>query len=356
VVVVESFVSCDVQCGYIEQISPDCAAAAAAGAVNALLAVPADSPATQSQHAALQAYAAMFQQSKQAAVGKISKALAREADAEAAIEHLLLLSAANSCEWRSLSSASLRKQLVAAAADSAHAPAKAWDKASFAHKLSCCSPWSDMIITCMKTIVKADAAIAKLTADRASTSAIGNIKLSLCTRAAAAAAGLSVQASTLFSKKPCSFSRHVMLSDDSEAIMQEQWEVLKKAVEQPDSVLLFHLRNHYALIAGHRTLLLPCGQVLQQILCSRKGQRPKHWIDFRCSWMEGDVPRWSVRDTLLKWVGYKIIMMKRARAGFVDKDATSISAIAGVFSTWRARHGSRAEYSPTPNKNTAFVY
>ncbi len=349
--------ACHVMSGYIEQLSPDCAAAAAAGAVNALLAVSADSPTTQSQHAALQAYAAMFQQSKQAAVGKISKALARDTDAAAAIEHLLQLSAANSCEWRSLSSASLRKQLVAAAAaDSADAPAKAWDKASFAHKLSCSSPWSDMMVASVKTIVKADAAIAKLTAERASTSAIGNIKLSLCARAAAAAAGLSVQASTMFSKKPCSFSRHIMLSDDSEAVMQEQWEALKNAVQQPDTVLLFHLRNHYALIAGHRTLRLPCGRVLQQILCSRKGQRPKHWIDFRCSWMEGEVPRWSVRDTLLKWIGYKIIMMKRARAGFVDKDATSISAIAGVFSTWRAHHGLLAEYSPTPKQNTAFVY
>ena len=349
--------SSDVLSGYIEQISPDCAAAAAAGAVNVLLAVSADSPATQSQHAALQAYAAMFQASKHAAVGKISKALAKETDAEAAIEQLLLMSAANCSEWRSLSSPSLRKQLVAAAvADTAPAPPKAWDKASFAAKLSACSPWSDMIVTSMKAVVKADAAIAKLAAERPSTSAIGNIKLSLCARAAAAAAGLSAQASTLFSKKPCSFSRHVMLPDDSEDIMQVQWEVLKNAVQQPDTVLLFHLRNHYALVAGHRTLRLPCGQLLQQILCSRKGQRPKHWIDFRCSWTEGDVARWSVRDTLLKWVGYKIIMIKRARAGFVDKDATSICAIASVFSTWRERHGPRAEYDPTPNKNTAFVY
>ncbi len=41
-----------------------------------------------------------------------------------------------------------------------------------------------------------------------------------------------------------------MTAGDDEAAMQEQWAALAHAVQQKDTVLLFHLRNHYAMIAG----------------------------------------------------------------------------------------------------------
>ena len=37
---------------------------------------------------------------------------------------------------------------------------------------------------------------------------------------------------------------------DGEDALQEQWGALVAAVQQKDTVLLFHLRNHYAVIAG----------------------------------------------------------------------------------------------------------
>ena len=349
--VLESFVSSEVQAGYVEQISPDCAAAAAAGAINALLSIPADSPQTQSQHAALKAYASMFQTAKDAAVARFTKALSKEANAEAILEHVLLLSRTFCTAWSALSAAALRKQLLHALQPHEQQQGAARDCAAFSQKLTCATPWSDLVVAGLKTIVKADAAIAKLMAERPSTAPISNKKLSLCVRGAAAAAGFAVQASTFFSKNPCSSSRYLVSPADSEETMQEQWESLRLAVMQPNTVLLFHLRNHYALIAGYRTLRLPCGAVLQQLLCSRKGQRPKHWIDWRCSWMEGDVPRWSVRDTLLKWIGYKIIMVKRARAGFVDKDTASIAAVADAFASWRAENGAAAEFRGVDGDN-----
>ncbi len=64
-----------------------------------------------------------------------------------------------------------------------------------------------------------------------------------------------------------------------------------------NEVLLFHLKNHYALIFAAREWVDDrSGQCVRQVLTARKGQRPSAWVDFS-----------EVREVMLGWDGYKII-------------------------------------------------
>ena len=47
------------------------------------------------------------------------------------------------------------------------------------------------------------------------------------------------------------------------------------------SALIFHLKNHYALIYALREWTSD-GKRVRQLLCARKGQRPSAWVD----WLE----------------------------------------------------------------------
>lgn len=70
-------------------------------------------------------------------------------------------------------------------------------------------------------------------------------------------------------------------------------------------MLLFHLKNHYALIFALREWVEEAsGRVVRQLLTARKGQRPVAWVDFS-----------EARDTMLMWEGYKIMAVSsRVRA------------------------------------------
>jgi hypothetical protein len=109
----------------------------------------------------------------------------------------------------------------------------------------------------------------------------------------------------------------------------------RAAFNHPHTVILFHLKNHYALVFALRewTTATPhphahpvaeagpesasattastdgtpaqevkgegvagTGCVRRQILTARKGQRPTAWMDFE-----------EVRETMLLWAGYKMI-------------------------------------------------
>jgi hypothetical protein len=68
---------------------------------------------------------------------------------------------------------------------------------------------------------------------------------------------------------------------------------------RPNHVLLFHLKNHYALIFAFREWFhAEEKKYCRQILTARKGQRPTAWIDFA-----------EVRETLLSWEGYKMMLI-----------------------------------------------
>lgn len=65
-------------------------------------------------------------------------------------------------------------------------------------------------------------------------------------------------------------------------------------------MLLFHLKNHYALIFALREWVTEGGEHVRQVLTARKGQRPSAWIDFA-----------EMRSTLIGWAGYKLLTVER---------------------------------------------
>ena len=65
-------------------------------------------------------------------------------------------------------------------------------------------------------------------------------------------------------------------------------------------MLIFHLTNHYAIVFALREWVEPGGALVRQLLTARRGQRPTVWID----WSE-------VRETILKWDGYKLLSVER---------------------------------------------
>lgn len=81
-------------------------------------------------------------------------------------------------------------------------------------------------------------------------------------------------------------------------------EHLKNAFSKPQSVLLFHLTNHYALVYAWREWqedLADEGiRTRRQILTARKGQRPTAWLDLE-----------EVRQIILGWSGYHILQIQR---------------------------------------------
>jgi len=110
--------------------------------------------------------------------------------------------------------------------------------------------------------------------------------------------------------------------DDAVAI-EQQWNVLKVAFGKPHTVLLFHLKNHYALIFAWREWqeeaqgaeLAP--RYRRQILTARKGQRPTVWLDFE-----------EAREIMLGWTGYHILQLHRVvldAAAFGGPTAPSVS-------------------------------
>eukprot|EP00438_Fugacium_kawagutii_P024316 Skav231061 [mRNA] locus=scaffold768:63107:65394:+ [translate_table: standard] len=70
---------------------------------------------------------------------------------------------------------------------------------------------------------------------------------------------------------------------DAETDIHRQWCCLKNTFSMPNTVLLFHLTNHYALVFAWREWQEEEEDRVylhRQILTSRRGQRPSAWIDF----------------------------------------------------------------------------
>jgi hypothetical protein len=74
---------------------------------------------------------------------------------------------------------------------------------------------------------------------------------------------------------------------------------VRTAFSRPKQVLLFHLKNHYALIFALREWYDTETKVYhREILTARKGQRPSAWINFN-----------EARETMIGWEGYKIALI-----------------------------------------------
>merc|ERR1711924_333529 len=90
--------------------------------------------------------------------------------------------------------------------------------------------------------------------------------------------------------------------EDSSAAVEQQWSALKQAFSRPETVLLFHLTNHYALVFAWREWQeTEDGPLHRQILTARKGQRPTAWIDFD-----------EARSIMLGWSGYQMLEIRRS--------------------------------------------
>jgi len=90
---------------------------------------------------------------------------------------------------------------------------------------------------------------------------------------------------------------------DKASTIGKQWIQFREAFGRQDAALLFHLTNHYALIYAVREWTNTDGTAVRQILTTRRGQRPTVWMD----WAE-------VRDIVIKWAGYKVIIVERGSA------------------------------------------
>ena len=84
-----------------------------------------------------------------------------------------------------------------------------------------------------------------------------------------------------------------------------QWNYVRSVFDTPGNCVIFHLKNHYALVCAMRQYTIrdeknrKCVKLVRELLTARKGQRPRHWI----SW--GDA-----HTTLTSWVGYKILAVE----------------------------------------------
>ena len=62
---------------------------------------------------------------------------------------------------------------------------------------------------------------------------------------------------------------------DSEEAVGEQWRSLQGQFGLPNVVLIYHLTNHYALVYALREWVEPgSGELVRQVLTTRRGQRP----------------------------------------------------------------------------------
>lgn len=96
-------------------------------------------------------------------------------------------------------------------------------------------------------------------------------------------------------------------SEDSVTQRAAAWRSMWEAFSRDRSVLIYHLKNHYALVFAMREWQQEEEEELgddesvgrrqhREILTARKGQRPSAWV----AWEE-------VYSTLCSWSGYKVI-------------------------------------------------
>ena len=183
-------------------------------------------------------------------------------------------------------------------------------------------------------IMKKVAGLRKLEAAKPSTACIGNwgILSGITQLLELTNIGSSCVTAKLFMGKGipgprCKVQVPLSRKDDS-LQLTAQWNSLRSAFADPNQVLLFHLKNHYALIFAVREWTVTVEEfrsdggndvdgdsspsdkptrkkemsvrVVRQIYTARRGQRPAVWIDFE-----------EARNTMLGWEGYKIMSLAR---------------------------------------------
>lgn len=93
--------------------------------------------------------------------------------------------------------------------------------------------------------------------------------------------------------------RRSVSSKDSQSKIGEQWNLLFAALNDENTVLIFHLSNHFAPLYAARSYYdAESAEWSREVLTARKGQKPKSWLAFS-----------EVRSQLLKWGGHAIMAL-----------------------------------------------
>eukprot|EP00605_Chrysophyceae_sp_TOSAG23-4_P001902 GSChrysophyteH1.ASY1.ANO1.2100.1 assembled CDS len=157
-------------------------------------------------------------------------------------------------------------------------------------------------------LLKSISGLKKLCAERPSTAPIGNWGILQVVRRmseeASPSLGSEVNCKLFMGKKTVGKSKLAVACSrkDTDDDIEHQWSTIRSAFGRPDTVLLFHLKNHYALIYALREWTdAESGVKVRQLLTARKGQRPTAWIDFS-----------EARETVMSWVGYKLMAVTRS--------------------------------------------
>ena len=91
-----------------------------------------------------------------------------------------------------------------------------------------------------------------------------------------------------------------LTSNASEEAIDGEWRRLCALFATDGSALIFHLKNHYALVHALRERTDRDGRRTREMLTARRGQWPNAWIP----WEEA-------RSTMLRWSGYAIMQATR---------------------------------------------
>lgn len=147
-------------------------------------------------------------------------------------------------------------------------------------------------------IFRVQAGLEKLCRARPSTGFFGNWGIHDASRRLVDKHGISIHSGTFMARAARGSPAKIKISSkDSDAHVDKQWGVFREHFSRKNTVLLFHLTNHYALIYGVREWVKD-GVATRQILTTRRGQRPNTWLDFA-----------EVRQICLKWAGYKMLQL-----------------------------------------------
>jgi hypothetical protein len=101
---------------------------------------------------------------------------------------------------------------------------------------------------------------------------------------------------------------HQVRASDDAAAVNVQWRGLVAALRSPDTILVYHLENHYSLVFGAREWGV-WGSVVdgvhgrrtaRQVMVGQPGQKPNRWIAFE-----------DVRACILGWQGYAVVQVER---------------------------------------------
>ena len=168
----------------------------------------------------------------------------------------------------------------------------------------------------LMAILKNIGGLKKIVQERPSTAPIGNWGIQQGVERLSEQFRCQVTARLFMGKAKTSKSKlDVPLSrSDGPREVTAQWDKLRSAFNTPGAVLLFHLKNHYALVHALREWVSVAAApapatVTRQLLTARKGQRPTAWIDFD-----------EAREQMLAWEGYKILVLAGENSGGEERE------------------------------------